>query len=91
MVWNYLKILNWEVVPHAAYSPDLAHSEYHLFSSMGHAFAEQHFESYENVRKWLDEWFTSKEKELFWSGIHKLTERYSRYEWIKISQSFAAT
>jgi len=32
-------------------SPDLAPSDYHLFSSMGHALAERHFDSYEDVRK----------------------------------------
>ena len=56
MVQNYyLKTQNWEVLPHPAYSPDLAPSDfYHLFSLMGHAFAERHFDSYEDVRKWLD-------------------------------------
>ena len=63
MVQNYLETLNWEVLPHPAYSPDLAPSDYHLFS-MGHALAERHFDSYEDVRKWLDEWFASKDEEL---------------------------
>jgi len=53
MVQNYLETLNWEVLPHPAYSPgtDLAPSGYHLFSSMGHALAERHFDFYEDVRK----------------------------------------
>jgi len=34
MVQNCLETLNWEVLPHSAYSPDLASSDYHLFSSM---------------------------------------------------------
>ena len=49
MVQNYLETLNWEVLPHPAYSLDLAPSDYHLFSSMGYALAEQHFNSYEDV------------------------------------------
>jgi len=48
MVQNYLETLNWEVLPHPAYS-DLAPSDYHLFSLMGHALAEGHFDSYEDV------------------------------------------
>jgi len=51
IVQNYLETLNWEVLPHPAYSPDLAPSDYHLFSSMGHALAERHFDSYEDIRK----------------------------------------
>jgi len=45
MVQNCLETLNWEVLPHPAYSPDLAFSDYHLFSSMGPALAERHFDS----------------------------------------------
>ena len=78
MVQNYLETLNWKILPHAAYSPDMAHSDYHLFSPMGHALAEQHFDSYEGVRKWLDESFASKEKEFFWRGIHKLPQRWEK-------------
>jgi len=75
MVQNYLETLNWEVLLHPAHSPDLAPSDCHLFSSMGHALTELHFDSYEDVRKWLDEWFASKDEEFFWRGIHKLPER----------------
>lgn len=64
----------WEILSHAAYSPDLAPSDYYLFASLGHALAEQRFISYENVRKWLDDWFASKEQQFFWHGIHKLSE-----------------
>jgi len=45
-----LEALSWEV-PHAAYSSNLAPSDYHLFASMGHALAEQRFGSYEDVKK----------------------------------------
>jgi len=30
----------WEILSHAAYSSDLAPSDYHLFASMGHALAQ---------------------------------------------------
>ena len=62
---NPLKALNWDVLPHATCSPSLAPSDYHLFASMGHALAEQHVGSYEDVKKWLDEWFAAKEEEFY--------------------------
>jgi [histone H3]-lysine36 N-dimethyltransferase SETMAR len=77
-VKDTLTALRWEVLPHPPYSPDLAPSDYHLFSSMGHALAEQHFDSYEEVENWVTQWFASKEEQFFWRGIHKLPERWSK-------------
>ena len=70
--------LGWELLPHPPYSPDLAPSDYQLFSSMGHSLAEQHFNNFEDVRKWLDEWISNKDEAFFWNGIHKLPERWTK-------------
>ena len=40
-VRNTLEALGWEVLRHAAYSPDLTLSDYRLFASMIRALAEQ--------------------------------------------------
>jgi len=40
-VRDTLEALSWEVLPYAAYLPDLAPSDYHLFAPMDHALAEQ--------------------------------------------------
>jgi len=64
-VKDTLKTLNWEILSHPPYSPDLAPSDFHLFASMGHSLAEQHFVNFEEVEKWLVEWFSSKEKNFF--------------------------
>jgi len=42
--------LKWEVLPHPPYSPDVAPSDYHLFRSMAHGLADQHFRSYEEEK-----------------------------------------
>ena len=73
-----LNSLGWDILPHPPYSPDLAPSDYHLFASMGHALAEQHFSNFEEVGKWLDEWFAAKDKQFFWHGIHTLPERWAK-------------
>ncbi|GFW82751.1 mariner Mos1 transposase [Trichonephila clavipes] len=52
---DIVKALGWELLAHAAYSPDLAPSDYNLFASLGHALADQRFTSYENVKCWLDD------------------------------------
>lgn len=41
-----IQALNWEVLLHAAYSPDAASFDYHIFPLMGHALAEQRLYSY---------------------------------------------
>ena len=77
LVKETIEAFGWEILSHAAYSPDLT-SDYHLFASMGHALAQQRFTSYEDVRKWLDDWFGSKEQQFFWRGIHKLSNRWKK-------------
>ena len=62
--------LGWETLARSAYSPDLALSYYYLFVSMRHALAEQRRTFYENLRIWLDNWFTSKPPEFYWRGIY---------------------
>ena len=71
-VKEVLNELNWEVLPHPPYSPDIAPSDFHLFRSMAHGLAEQKFTKHEEVRKWLDGWIASKQPKFFFDGIHKL-------------------
>lgn len=68
----------WELLPHPAYSPDLAPSDYHLFRSMQNALAETRFSNYEEVRKWIAEWISSKDQGFYRKGIQLLPERWSK-------------
>ena len=78
LVKETIEAFDWEILSHAAYSPDLTPSDYYLFASMEHALAQQRFTSYEDVPKWLDDWFGSKEQQFFWRGIHKLSDRWEK-------------
>ncbi|UYV74144.1 hypothetical protein LAZ67_11002237 [Cordylochernes scorpioides] len=77
VVKNTIKDLGWELLPHPPYSPDLAPSDYHLFTSLGHALKNQEFSNSDILRKWLVDWFDSKGIEFFRQGIRKLPERWS--------------
>lgn len=77
-VKTYLETLKWEVLPHPPYSPDIAPSDYHLFRSMTHGLAEQHFHSYEDAKKWVDSWINSKDESFFRRGICMLPERWEK-------------
>jgi len=41
LIKETIEAFGWEILSHAAYSPDLAPFDYHLFASMGHALAQQ--------------------------------------------------
>lgn len=77
-VKKYLETLDWEVLPHPPYSPDIAPSDYHLFRSVAHALTAQRFTSYEDTKNWVDSWITSKDKEFFRRGIRMLPERWEK-------------
>ena len=81
VVKTYLETLKWEVLPHPPYSPDVVPSDYHLFRSMAHGLADQHFRSYEEVKNWIDSWIavdSPKDDQFFRRGIRTLPERWEK-------------
>ncbi|GFV54906.1 mariner Mos1 transposase [Trichonephila clavipes] len=78
VVKTYLETLKWEVLPRPLYSPDLAPSDYHLFRSMAHGLADQHFRFYEEVKSWIYSWIASKDNQFFQRGIRSLPERWEK-------------
>lgn len=67
-----------EVLPHPAYSPDLAPSDYHLFRSMAHFLRGRHFENLEEVENECRKFFASKPAEWYRCGIQHLAERWQQ-------------
>jgi len=62
----------WEVLPHPAYSPDLAPTYYHLFRSLEHIFSGQYIKNCEEVEKCIDRYINFKDEVFFTRGIHML-------------------
>lgn len=46
-----LDSLGWEILPHPAYSPDLALSDFYLFRSLQHHLVDSYFKTFEVVEK----------------------------------------
>lgn len=69
--------LNWEVLPHPPYSPDLAPSDYHLFRSLQNSLNGKNFDSDEAVENHLSRFFAGKDQKFFERGIMQLPERWS--------------
>ena len=78
VVYQTINELRWEVLPHPAYSPDIAPGDYHLFRSLQNSLVEQQFQNEVEVRKTVDNSISSTDHAFFRCGIHQLPERWQR-------------
>jgi histone-lysine N-methyltransferase SETMAR len=73
-----LASLGFTLVPHPPYSPDLAPSDFFLFSPLKHHLSGRRFENEAEVSEVLEEWFAMKPVDFFSDGIQKLPDRWRR-------------
>lgn len=73
-----LRDLDWEVLPHPAYSPDIAPSDYHLFRSLQNYLIGKEFVKEENIKSALDNFFASKSSTFYEDGIMTLPLRWQK-------------
>lgn len=73
-----LEELRFEIIDHPPYSPDLAPSDFHLFPNLKKFLAGKRFESNEEVKTSVNEYFESLEESYFREGIEKLEHRWSK-------------
>jgi histone-lysine N-methyltransferase SETMAR len=70
--------LDLEILPHPAYSPDCAPSDYGLFRSMQHFLKDRRFESFDEVESACQEFFDSKPKDWYFGQIRNLADRWQK-------------
>ena len=71
--WN-----GYKLIPHPAYSPDLAPSDYFLFPNLKKDIRGRHFWSNEEVMAAVEEWVRDKDPGFFSSGLMALEHRWSK-------------
>ena len=63
IVKQTLMELEWEILPHPTYSPNLIQSD--LFRLMHNALKDIHFHNYSEVENWVAEWIDLKDRSFF--------------------------
>jgi histone-lysine N-methyltransferase SETMAR len=73
-----IKLYNWEIFYHPPYSPDLAPSNYPLFTKMTVWLATQHFHSNEELIDGVNNWLHNLAAPFFDKGLQKLVLQYDK-------------
>ena len=68
----------YELIPHPAYSPDLAPSDFFLFPNLNKDIHGLHFRSDEEVMMAVEEWVNGKDPDFFSSGLMALEHHWSK-------------
>ena len=70
--------LRWEVLIHPPYLPDTAPSDFHLFRSLQNSLNGKNFNSLEDYKRHLEQFFAQKDKKFWENGIMKLPEKWQK-------------
>jgi hypothetical protein len=73
-----LEKIHWEILPHPAYSPDLAPSDFHLFGPIKVALRRKRLRAGNKVKLFVQRWLDEQPQTFFASGITKMPERWRR-------------
>ena len=70
--------LGWEVLIHSPYSPDIAPSNFHLFQSLQNSLNGKNFNSLEDCKRYLEQFFAQLDKKFGEDGIMKLPKKQQK-------------
>ena len=73
-LWNF----HWEFLEHPPCNPDLAPSDFHLFSLLKKFLAGHRFTCDDKVKAAVRQWFRSQTADFYRSGIAKLVLRWDK-------------
>lgn len=71
-----LRELNYQLMPHPPYSPDIAPCDYHLFRGLKTFLRGKKFDNLEQIENVLNQYFMSKNRSFYNRGIRKLVKRW---------------
>ena len=71
-------VYGYELIPHPAYSPDPAPSDFFLFPNLKKDIRGLHFRSDEEVVTAVEEWVNGKDADFISSGLMALEHRWSK-------------
>ena len=70
--------LGWEVLIHPPYSPDIAPLDFHFFRSLQNSLNGKNFNSLEDCKTQLEQFFAQKDKKFWEDGIMKLPGKWQK-------------
>jgi hypothetical protein len=73
-----IKSFKWEIFDHPSYIPDLAPSDYHLFSKMKVSLGTLHFYYKAELMDEVNNWLKTLAAPWFEEGLQKLVSRYDK-------------
>jgi [histone H3]-lysine36 N-dimethyltransferase SETMAR len=75
---DLLASFGWDIVTHPPYSPDLAPSDYHLFTKLKKFLGGQRFSDDEEIMEAVKKWLKELEQKVYDEGIQKLVHRLQK-------------
>ena len=73
-----IRQIGWQLLPHPAYSPDLAPSDYHLFGPMKEPLRGVRYEGQKDIERAVKDSLSRFPTEWFREGIKKLERRWTK-------------